>query len=287
MDKKNNNQNKISYGFTLKDLFKTNPLSIILMYLIIYIFGTILVSLIVCKVVGNIHNYTFKEAYNVVVNGIRDEYIKSDTTVYYQAQAYINFFAYMLMFLILPVFGLAYFKEDIKIFKDKKKVLIIIIEAIIFVLVSQGLEKVSSLIINNMGYENVTSANETLIENMMAFSFKPIVFISSAIFAPVVEELVYRKSVIALSERALSSFSEKHKKLSIAIHLSLSSLIFALPHMLSSNNLNALVWFILFIVYFISGLGLAVIYYFTNKNIYASTIAHMSNNLVALIFMMV
>lgn len=287
MDNKNNNQNKISYGFTLKDLFKTNPLSIILMYLIIYIFGTILVSLIVCKVVGDINNYTFKEAYNVVVNGIRDEYIKSDTTVYYQAQAYINFFAYMLMFLILPIFGLAYFKEDIKIFKDKKKVLIIIIEALIFVLVSQGLEKVSSLIINNMGYENVTSANETLIENMMAFSFKPVVFISSAIFAPVVEELVYRKSVIALSERALSGFSEKHKKLSIAIHLSLSSLIFALPHMLSSNNLNALVWFILFIVYFISGLGLAVIYYFTNKNIYASTIAHMSNNLIALIFMMV
>lgn len=287
MDKKNNNQNKISYGFTLKDLFKTNPLSIILMYLIIYIFGTILVSLIVCKVVGDIHNYTFKEAYSVVVNGIRDEYIKSDTTVYYQAQAYINFFAYMLMFLILPIFGLDYFKEDIKIFKDKKKVLIIIIEAIVFVLVSQGLEKVSSLIINNMGYENVTSANETLIENMMAFSFKPIVFISSALFAPVVEELVYRKSVIALSERALSSFSEKHKKLSVAIHLSLSSLIFALPHMLSSNNLNALVWFILFIVYFISGLGLAVIYYFTNKNIYASTIAHMSNNLIALIFMMV
>lgn len=287
MDNKNNNQNKISYGFTLKDLFKTNPLSIILMYLIIYIFGTILVSLIVCKVVGDINNYTFKEAYNVVVNGIRDEYIKSDTTVYYQAQAYINFFAYMLMFLILPIFGLDYFKEDIKIFKDKKKVLIIIIEAIIFVLVSQGLEKVSSLIINNMGYENVTSANETLIENMMAFSFKPVVFISSAIFAPVVEELVYRKSVIALSERALSSFSEKHKKLSIAIHLCISSLIFALPHMLSSNNLNALVWFILFIVYFISGLGLAAIYYFTNKNIYASTIAHMSNNLIALIFMMV
>ncbi len=287
MDNRNNNQNKISYGFTLKDLFKTNPLTIILMYLIIYIFGTILVSLIVCKVVGDINNYTFKEAYNVVVNGIRDEYLKSDTTVYYQAQAYINFFAYMLMFLILPIFGLAYFKEDAKIFKDKKKVLIIILEALIFVLVSQGLEKVSSLIINNMGYENVTSANETLIENMMAFSFKPVVFISSALFAPVVEELVYRKSVIVLSERALTSFSEKHKKLSIIIHLCVSSIIFALPHMLSSNNLNALVWFILFLVYFISGLGLAVIYYFTNKNIYASTIAHMSNNLVALIFMMV
>lgn len=286
MDNRNNNQNKISYGFTLKDLFKTNPLSIILMYLIIYIFGTILVSLIVCKVVGDINNYTFKEAYSVVVNGIRDEYIKSDTTLYYQAQAYINFFAYMLMFLILPLFGLAYFKEDIKIFKDKKKVLIIILEAIIFVLVSQGLEKVSSLIINNMGYENVTSANETLIENMMAFSFKPVVFISSALFAPVVEELVYRKSVIALSERALTNFSEKHKKLSIAIHLFLSSLIFALPHMLSSNNLNAIVWFILFLVYFVSGLGLAIIYYFTNKNIYASTIAHMSNNLFALILMM-
>lgn len=286
MDNKNNNQNRLNYGFSFKDLFKTNPLSIILMYLIIYIFGTILVSLIVCKVVGNINNYTFKEAYSVVVNGIRDEYIKSDTTLYYQAQAYINFFSYMLMFLILPLFGHDYFKNDINIFKNKKLVLIIIAEAITFVVLSQVLEKVSSLIINNLGYENVTSANETLIENMMAFSFKPVVIISTVVFAPVVEELVYRKSVIALSEHALLSFSEKHKKLSVLIHLVVSSIIFALPHMLSSNNLNALVWFILFVVYFLSGLGLAAIYYFTNKNLYASTIAHMSNNLVAMILML-
>ncbi len=287
MHKENNtNQNNI-YGFTFKDIFKTNPLSIIFMYLIIYIFGTLLVSFIVCKVVGSINNYTFKEAYNVVVNGIRDEYIKSDTILYYQAQAYINFFSYLLMFILIPLFGRAYLKDEIKIFKNKKMVLIICVEALGFVLVSQGIEKISSLIINNLGYENVTSANETLIENMLAHSFKPVIFISTIVFAPIVEELVYRKSIIELSERALKDFSVKHKKLSIAIHLIISSIIFALPHMLSSNGMNGLVWFILFSVYFISGLCLSLIYYFTNKNIYASTIAHMANNLVAMILMMI
>lgn len=281
----NNKETNSIYGFSIKDLFKSNPLSIILVYLITYIFGTILVSFIVCAIVGNISGYTFKETYSIVMGGINSDMLDSDLVLYYKSQAYINFFGYMLMFLLVPIFALKYLKDDLKIFKSWKNVLLIIGEAIVFTLVAIGVNDLADLIINNLGYENLTSQNETLIENMMYYSNKALIVISTVVFAPLVEELVYRKSVIMLCDRALKKFSEKHKIITIIIDLCVSAIIFALPHMLSSTNYNPLVWFILFSVYFISGLGLAIIFYFTNKNIYASTIAHMSNNLVAILRM--
>ncbi len=287
MDKQNNKDNKMNlmYGFTFKDLLKSNPLTILLMYIITYIFGTLLVSFIVCKIVGDINGYTFKEAYKVIMGGITDTMENSDVRLYYTAQAYINFFGYFLLFIVVPVFSLKYLKDDFSIFKDYKKVLLIIGEAVAFACISALSESIASRIICNLGYENQTSQNEALIRNMCLYAPKALVLISTVVFAPIVEELVYRKSVIALSEKVFTDFSYRHKKLSICIHLVVSALLFSLPHMLSSANYNALVWFILLLVYFISGLLLAIIYYFTNKNIYASTVAHMANNLVAILKM--
>ena len=273
----NNYQYNNNNSFSLKELFKTNPLTIVLVYLIVYIFGTLLVSLIVSEVYANIKNLSLQEVFNC---GLAKPEDVNKQEIFYNIQTYTNFFTYMLLFITIPFFSRDYLKEDLSIFKDYKRVIIIIICAILFMLISKGLSDLSSLIIDKMGYSDLTSQNEDLILKMCENGAKGLVVVSTVFFAPIVEELVYRKALIKLSERITNEWNKK--VLEAIVNISLSALIFALPHMLSSQNYPVSVWIVLFMVYFISGALLASIYYFNKKNIYASTLAHTLNNLYAI-----
>ena len=86
-----------------------------------------------------------------------------------------------------------------------------------------------------------------------------------ALFGPFAEEMVFRYS--------FSTFIKKD-----TIFLIVSSLVFAAMHMSSIG--------IEMIVYVIMGLFLGLVYLKTNKNIAASTIAHVVNNLIEVIMLL-
>jgi membrane protease YdiL (CAAX protease family) len=279
MEKNRNLNTNNTYGFTIKELFKTNPLSIVLVYLIIYIFGTLFISFIVSQIFARNNNMTLQEVFKL---GLQlDESSEKNIKLYYTVQSYINFFSYMLLFIIVPIFGRGYLVKDAKAFTKFKFFLLILVEGLLFMLISKGLSELSSLIITNMGYKDLTSQNENIIANMVKYGGKGLVVVSTILFAPLVEELVYRKALMELTGRISSKWQKKW--VTALFDIGISALIFALPHMLSSNGYPVSVWVVLFLVYFLSGVMLASIYYFMKKNIYSSLLAHTLNNLFAVV----
>jgi len=279
----NKNDNNSLLGFSAKELLKTNPITIIMMYLIIYIFGTLIISLFVSLIVGNCNGIGFNEAFKIGMTKVSPD--SENARIYFEIQSYTNFFSYLLMFLVIPFFGRDYLKNEIKVFKDYKKVLVIVFEAIVFASVSQGLSYFSTFLLDKIGASSATSENELLIKNMILYGGKPLIVISTVIFAPIVEELVYRKALISILDNWANNLNISKEKLKAIFSIVISGLIFALPHMLSSQGYTPLAWLILFLVYFISGAILGVIYYYNNKNVYASWSAHTLNNLIAVINM--
>lgn len=257
-----------------EELKKTNPLSLIIFYLIIYVFGTLLVSLIVCFVVSKIHNLDFKEAYNIGMGTTKTDDIAFSNNIYYTVQAYTNVFSYFLLFIETILIGHAYLKEDASIFKDKKQILFVIIVAVLFTAFNALTGKLATFLVSKVS-ENTTSENEQLIRNMIKNGHQIPVGISIIVFAPLVEELVYRKSIMELAD-----------KLHPVFQIAISSLCFALPHMLSSIGYSFLPFMILTITYLLSGIALSVIYYVFKKNVYASTISHLVSNTFSFIMLL-
>ena len=254
-----------------KEVIKTNPLSIIIFYLIVYIFGTFLASIIVCAVVGANNGLSITEAFQI---GLASSTPETNTNIYYEIQAYTNLWAYILMFVVVVFIGRDYLKEDFSVFKNYKKVLLFILFAILFAAFNYGISALGQYLVSKVSNES-TSANESLLNNMILSGHAIPVGISVILLAPLTEELVYRKSMMEITN-----------KLHPLLQILLSALIFALPHMLSSIGYNALAFIILFITYFLAGLALALIYYFSKKNIYSSLLAHTFSNVFAFIQML-
>lgn len=132
-----------------------------------------------------------------------------------------------------------------------------------------------------------TSSNEEAINAM--FNQSPtamiILFFVTVIMAPIVEELIFRKAIFTII---------KDPKLALIV----SSLIFAAMHVVSSTistfilwiqgestYLNVILEFIYIIQYALMGLGFGIAYIKTEKNICAPIFAHMLNNGVSYLFM--
>ena len=267
-------ENKYSYKnepFKLSDAFKSNPLNIIGWYLVLYVFGVILALAFVCLIVSKNNNISFAETFKIGLG-------TNSTPLYYEITGYSNLISYLTMFIVLIYVGRSYLKLDIKKFyenKDKNNIIIniilIVISALLFALISYLANLAGTVILKKLNYFG-TSSNENTIKNLIVYSNKILMGIEIVILAPVVEELVYRKSIFELS-----------KNMNKIIRIILCAILFTLPHMISTQNVTVAVWFVLFSIYFISGLLLALIYQLFNENIYASLLAHSVNNLVAYI----
>jgi len=255
-----------------KELSKTNPISIIAFYLLTYLFGTLIISILVALTIGAKHGLAIEESFRISMSKL-ETIDKANLNIYYELQAYTNLFSYLLMFIIVGFIGRKYLIDDIKIFKNYKTVLLMILSAVIFTLINFGLSNLSTLIVSKIS-NSETSANEQLIQSMVKSGNQIPVAISVILFAPLTEELVYRASIFSLSD-----------KLKPIFRILISGLIFSLPHMISSIGYNFGAFMVLELVYFAAGVLLATIYYIFNKNIYASTMAHMFSNAFAFIMM--
>ena len=143
--------------------------------------------------------------------------------------------------------------EDIKRLSKKDIILIFISSILIIVL--------NTLISNILVNSNIDMNNQELINSSLKLNMI-IVIITTVLFGPIVEEFVFRYSLSTIFNNNFA-------------FILISSIIFGALH---ATN-------IAIIVYIVMGIVLSCIYIKTNKNIVASTIVHLTNNLYAIISM--
>lgn len=118
-----------------------------------------------------------------------------------------------------------------------------------------------------------SSNNQNTIVQILKTGSAPFMIICTVLFAPVVEELVYRKCI----------FSMLKDRLGLVWCYILSTVLFALPHMISTPlvNGNVGIWLLQSLPYFLSGALLCLVYHLSKFNIYATITAHILNNVLA------
>ncbi len=238
---------------------RKNAFLSIMAYLMIYLFGSIFFQVAVTLLLSGKTGYNFNEILNAISNGTTDEVLLATS---YKASAYSNFLTYLALFVALVVLNFGYLKMDIKGLKKWY----IIGGALIAGIILYGGSLLLSTILANFSIGD--SNNQQLIEGMILNKGALVTFFSVGIFAPVVEELIYRK--------AIGDLLIPRSKILFYI---VSILAFGLPHMLSTSA-SIGVWLLMAIPYLFSGLILALAYERFN-NIYVAIIAHMINNMIS------
>lgn len=157
--------------------------------------------------------------------------------------------------------------EDIKKVKENPKRFIIysVILGILFTSITFLAGRFIGIFIIN------TSENQSTVVSGFQTNFSILAAISSVIFAPFVEELLFRKAIYKGIGNDKVSFY-------------LSIFIFSSIHMLSTDfSSNPKNFVLLYITYLVPSILLNVIYRFFGKNVYMTAIAHFLNNVLAFI----
>lgn len=241
---------------------KKNSIISLFAYLILYIIGATLVIYLIAFIVSKSNNIDINLLLEVMQNNS-----KLDLNVYRLANfsnALGNFIVYLIMFIVLIIINFKNLKEHL--FKIKNNLISFIIITIFGFIILYGITYLINYLYNlyNIGISNNQDSLVSYIEEGNAI----LIFFSVFLFAPIVEELIYRYVIFDIFTNRIIAYI-------------VSIVFFALPHMLSTNA-DIINWLLLLIPYLFSGFMLALIYDQT-KNIYASIFAHMLNNLVSFI----
>ncbi|MGL4949190.1 MAG: lysostaphin resistance A-like protein [Anaeroplasmataceae bacterium] len=249
----------------LSKYFKSNVIVALLIYIIMFFLGSSVVLILILNIVATSQGIDPKILLETI-NSSSDleEYIKASALV----QALSNFVTYFVLFVLMIVFLRDKLKSDfIKIKSKKLKFVIQVVGlSILFYLAVFLIQFVTSRYVDQSTNQN---SIEFLFDNGQAF----LMIIVTVLFAPIVEELFYRKAIFSVFE---------YKKAYIPILI--SALAFALPHMISTQA-SVLDWILIAIPYLFSGLAFAIIYEKTDRNIYVTIGIHAFNNIMACIFM--
>lgn len=197
--------------------------------------------------------------------GYGDNYVSA----FALSNAWANFLSYLFSFITVGISMIFYLKKDFLDFKQNYKKLIIYtaISTVLFMGISYLVEFLVGLAVNN-------SQNQNLIVIIMQNGGAVPMVICTVLFAPIVEELIYRKVIF-----------EYGKKIHIAFAYAASIILFTLPHMLTTNS-NIGIWLLQAIPYITSAGLFALIYHKSNYNIYVTIFIHMVNNLIAVLLVL-
>ena len=254
--------------------FNPSELKGIVSYLIVnFLLGSFVLIFLAIGISIFNKNYTFIELFELSAVSIENIGTLSEDKqyIYYNLNTYTNLICYLLGFIVVCFFMRNHLVNDFKEIKEKPIyfTVLAIISAILFygisILVSYGIDKL-------VGVSN----NQSLIEGMILNGGAVPIFFAVVVFAPMVEELIYRKAIFKLLDK-------KH----IALSYVVSTIVFVLPHMLSTPINNFGDWLLLCIPYFISAILLCLVYHLSKKNVYASWFVHMINNLVTFILILI
>ena len=174
---------------------------------------------------------------------------------------YLDYFVYIFLFIITIIFNLGYYKKDFSDFKSNYKKFLPIIVKRYFIMI--GLMILVSIPISFINEGNV-STNQQLINDM--FKKIPIItLLLTSIYAPLVEESVFRLSLSKL-------FSNKK------VFIIVSAIIFGTLHMI--DKFTSIKDLLFIINYSTMGFVLAKSYIDTD-NIFVSMAIHFIQNFLA------
>lgn len=193
---------------------------------------------------------------------------------------YTNFFTYVLGIISIVAISFKYLKKDLKAFK--KGLVPIIFIGLGFVYAGSI---TSSYLIKLLGIES-NASNEAALRLMFTGPTLGVIALASTsvILAPIVEELVFRKAIFNLCK------NDTRKG------ILLSCIFFGLIHVFNfivaagtnlilgkGTYLTFISEFIFIIGYSLMGLGIAIAYVKSNRNIVVTIILHMINNFISVI----
>lgn len=242
----------------------------------------IIIYISVLFVGGSIFTYMFAYLFSLIFNEdyklIIDSIVASDLSIYSEnvikanslSQGCANLLGYILSFIGIAI---VYRKEliiDFTSIKEKKKFYLyyILIAAVAFVGISYLIDLIFSNIVSS-------SANQSTIETILRYGGAIPMIIATILFAPIVEELIYRKCIFSAC-----------KNKGVVFSYVISIIAFTLPHMLSTSS-DVLTWLVQCIPYALCGGLLCLIYHKSNYNVYPVIIAHMLNNILAVILVFI
>ncbi len=246
----------------------------IILTVIIYLLVQFIVSGIIAIFIAVLYSSTHKEIdYNSLIEAITKSNIESLAENYKNAyiliNAYTNFLSYLMIFIVLILLCKKFFIKDLEALLKKPKfyAIFIPVAAIAFLVISTCIDKFVSIWAK-------ANNNQSIIELMIRSENGWMIVIMVVLFAPIIEEFVYRFAIFRFT-----------KRFHIAISYIASTILFALPHVITTSieEVGIGIWLLQTIPYLASGLMFSLIYHKSNENLYASICAHMLNNLFAVI----
>lgn len=248
---------------------KRNVLISILIYLFMFILGgssIILLGLAFLYVIMNPD-----VSYLSIIMAVAGEITPSEMTsevlaAYYTIANLTQFITYFVTTVAVVLFMVRFIIEDAKqIWKNLVKFIIVVpVSVIVFLVITLIVDNIIASLVGE-------SVNQQSIVDMIANGGIIPMFFAVVVFAPLVEELIYRKAIFKLLENK-----------PIILSYVVSTLIFAIPHMLSTQT-DIWTWLLMCVPYLLSGGLLAGVYHVSGKNVFASWAVHVANNFLAYI----
>ncbi|MDE7264450.1 MAG: CPBP family intramembrane metalloprotease [Anaeroplasmataceae bacterium] len=238
-----------------------------------FIFGSVILMLL-----GVIYNQThhlglgLNDITKIIAQTDMEQLQKEYMDLYIFSNALGNLLLYLCMFGVVVFFMRNYVVEDAKdLVKGYKKLAWLIPAcAIVGYAITYLVDLGIAMLVKQ------TSANQSSIEVLIQNGGAVYMFFAVVIFAPIVEELIYRKAIFEF-------LKTKH----IAWSYAVSIVFFTFPHMITTfldTSHTFLDNILMSIPYMFSGFALCLTYHHCNKNVYASWFFHLINNLIAFIF---
>lgn len=180
-------------------------------------------------------------------------------------QVLAGFFPILLMIYI--------FREDfIGYFKDlKKRPLFYVLLTIGLFIVGLILSGLVSILLSKIGIEG-DSENQLFLEAAIKSNAAPLVFVAAVIQAPILEELIFRKTLFGMLEKKF--------RLNKIVTLVIATLFFALIHVVSELTSGDPMQMLVVLTYIPLSLTLGIAYIQT-ENLLIPMIIHFLNNVLA------
>lgn len=275
---KNDNEEKNSSNDNKKEIeeikSKGNAIFTALIYALVqFIFSGVLVIILV-----NIYSRTHSEVeYDILIKAMSENDFTEYADIYKEASAillsYTNFISYLIILVAVIILCKDVFINNFNDLLKKPLFYAIFIPAA--AIVFYAISALTDYLVSQFAPSN---ANQTTIELMIQSEAGWMIMIMVIIMAPIIEEIVYRYVVFKLT-----------KKVSLVLSYILSIILFTLPHVVSTNisDVGFGIWLLQCIPYLVSAGLFALIYHKSNYNIYASITAHMLNNAIAVLLVLV
>ena len=246
-----------------------------LLFIIIYVLCMLLLGtlfiLLFMVILAPINNVDTANVMKLILSS-KAEITEEEYNVAYMAQGFGNATMYLVLFVSAILLLKNDFKEDFIGLKDNRKFYIIYI--IIAMVIFTGIAFLLSYLV---GLKVTDSQNQTSIVRMMKTGAMIPMIISTVIFAPVVEEMVYRKCIFHYC-----------RNFKIYVRYILSIILFVFPHVITSiGKFSTGDYFLMLIPYVADAFMLALTYHKGKFNIYTSIICHIANNLLAVILVFI